>query len=53
MDKLTVEQVSQWVKVDERFEMRGDSGSLCLVFRTRYKSPGEMFLFRQFDELHK
>lgn len=53
MGRLTVEQISQWIEADERFEMRGDGGSLYLVFPTRYKSPGWVFRFRQFGELHK
>jgi hypothetical protein len=53
MGKLTDELISQWIDADERFEMRGDGGSLYLVFPIRYKSPGWVFRFRQFGELHK
>lgn len=53
MGKLTDELICQWIEADERFEMRGDGGSLYLAFPARYKSPAWVFRFRQHGEKHK
>jgi len=53
MEKLTDELIAEWIKSDQRFEMRGDGGGLYLGFRPDQKHPVWLFRFRQFGEQHK
>ena len=46
MGKLTDIQIRNWIKADERFELRGDGAGLYLSFRQTFASPYWRFRYR-------
>lgn len=46
MAKLSDIDIRNWIKADERFEMRGDGGGLYLSYRATFSSPIWRFRYR-------